>query len=271
MRLQEYLDHKNITASQFANEIGRAVSTVTRLAKGQATPEPETMAKIIAATGGAVQPNDFFLGAMQFDSDDRQSNPSVGDIPEEELFRAQIYGLLARFLRAPPDRTLLDAAAFLSGDDSDLGRAITALAATAGTASVSSASDEYLALFIGLGRGELVPYGSYYLTGFLNEKPLAVLRSDLARLGIARSDDTKEPEDHIAALCEVMAGLISGRFVARGGLDTQRLFHAAHLAPWAARFFADLETAAAANLYRPIGAIGRSFMTIEDVAFGMAH
>jgi TorA maturation chaperone TorD len=267
MRLQEYLDHKNITASQFAIEIGRAVSTVTRLAKGQAVPEPETMTKIIAATGGAVQPNDFFADAMGPDGDTRRTE--TGEIPEEELFRAQIYGLLARFLRAPPDRKLLDAAAFLSGDDSELGRAIGALATAAGAASVSSASDEYHALFIGLGRGELLPYGSYYLTGFLNEKPLAVLRDDLARLGIARSDETREPEDHIAALCEVMAGLISGRFAAPGGLDTQQRFHAAHLAPWAAQFFSDLEAAASARLYRPIGAIGRSFMAIEDVAFGI--
>jgi TorA maturation chaperone TorD len=268
MRLQEYLDHKNITASQFANEIGRAVSTVTRIAKGQATPEPETMAKIVAATGGAVQPNDFFLSAMQFDSD----RPEVVDaeaIAEEELFRAQLYGLLAQFLRAPPGRRLLDAAAFLSGDDSDLGRAIGALASTAGAASVSGAADEYHALFIGLGRGELIPYGSYYLTGFLNEKPLAVLRADLARLGIARREDTKEPEDHIAALCEVMAGLISGRFDGAQGLAAQRRFHAVHLAPWAARFFADLETAASANLYRPVGTIGRLLMSIEDAAFGM--
>ena len=269
MRLQEYLDHKNITASQFASEIGRAVSTVTRLAKGQAIPEPETMAKIIVATSGAVQPNDFFAEAMHPDGDDRPVETSTGEIPEEELFRAQIYGLLARFLRAPPDRRLLDATAFLSGDDSDLGRTIGTLAAAAGSASVSSASAEYHALFIGLGRGELVPYGSYYLTGFLNEKPLAALRDDLARLGIARSDDTKEPEDHIAALCEVMAGLITGRFGASDGLSTQQRFHAAHLAPWASRFFADLETAASANLYRPIGAIGRSFMTIEDMAFAI--
>jgi TorA maturation chaperone TorD len=270
MRLQEYLDNKNITASQFANQIGRAVSTVTRIAKGQATPEPETMAKIVAATGGAVQPNDLFLGAMQFDGEgDPAENVRAHEIPEEELFRAQIYGLLAQFLRGAPDRRLLDAAAFLSGDDSELGRAIGALASAAGAISVSSAVTEYNALFIGIGRGELVPYGSYYLTGFLNEKPLAVLRDDLARLGIARSDHTREPEDHIAALCEVMAGLIVGRFGASHDLTTQRQFHATHLRPWASRFFADLERSASANLYRPVGTIGRLFMGIEETAFGM--
>ncbi len=270
MRLQEYLDHKNITASQFASTIGRAVSTVTRIANGQAMPEPETMAKIVAATGGAVQPNDLFLSAMQFDGESGSVNDVRADeIPDEELLRAQVYGMLAQFLRAPPDRRLLDAAAFLSGDDSELGRAIAALASAAGAISVSSAVTEYHALFIGIGRGELVPYGSYYLTGFLNEKPLAVLRADLARLGIARNDRTKEPEDHIAALCEVMAGLIAGRFDPSRTLSTQRQFHAVHLRPWASRFFADLETAASANLYRPVGTMGRLFMAIEETAFGM--
>ncbi|MGH6926947.1 MAG: molecular chaperone TorD family protein, partial [Dongiaceae bacterium] len=171
MRLQEYLDNKNITASQFANQIGRAVSTVTRIANGQATPEPETMAKIVAATGGAVQPNDLFFSAMHFDGEGGPAeNVRTHDIPEEELFRAQVYGLLAQFLRAAPDRRLLDAAAFLAGDDSELGRAIGTLASAAGAISVSRAVTEYNALFIGIGRGELVPYASYYLTGFLNEK-----------------------------------------------------------------------------------------------------
>jgi TorA maturation chaperone TorD len=269
MRLQEYLDNKSITASQFAHEIGRAVSTVTRIAKGQATPEPETMAKIVAATGGAVQPNDLFFGPMQFDPNAGSADKNPREIPEEELFRAQIYGLLAQFLRGAPDRRLMDAAAFLSGDDSELGGAIGTLASVAGAISVSSAVTEYNALFIGIGRGELVPYGSYYLTGFLNEKPLAMLRDDLARLGIARSDHTREPEDHIAALCEVMAGLIAGRFDASHDLSTQRQFHATHLRPWASRFFADLERSASANLYRPVGTIGRLFMGIEEAAFGM--
>jgi TorA maturation chaperone TorD len=271
MRLQEYLDRKNITASQFAGQIGRAVSTVTRIARGEATPEPGTLAKIVAATGGAVQPNDLFLGCISLDSDGRPMTGTVraDEIPEEELFRAQVYGLLAQFLRAPPDRRLLDAAALLAGDESDLGTAIATLAAVAGETPAASASDEYHALFIGLGRGELLPYGSYYLTGFLNEKPLAVLRTDLARLGVARCDSVREPEDHIGALCEVMAGLITGRFEAREGLATQRQFYTTHLAPWAPHFFADLEKAAAARLYRPIGRIGRLFMAIEEVAFGM--
>lgn len=197
------------------------------------------------------------------------SNPGSG-IAEEELLRARLYGLLARFLAAAPDTALLDAAAALAGDDSELGAALRELARVAATTDESAAAEEYHELFIGLGRGELAPYGSYYLTGFLQEKPLADLRDDLARLGIARRADVPEPEDHIAALCEVMAGLIEGAYGAPADLALQRGFFDAHLAPWADRFFQDLERAGAARLYRPLGRIGRKFFAVETAAFEMA-
>src|SRR5206468_1534860 len=104
------------------------------------------------------------------------------------------------------------------------------------------AGREFFALFIGLGRSELLPYGSYYMSGFLHERPLARLRSDLAELGIARADGNPEPEDHIATLCEIMAGIVGGRFAVAAAAD-QRVFEK-HLAPWAAHFFSDLEQAA---------------------------
>ena len=126
---------------------------------------------------------------------------------------------------------------------------------------------EYFALFIGTGRGELLPYASYYLTGFLNERPLARLRADLAVLGIERAAETSEPEDHAAILCEIMAGLVGGEF--RATLDQQRQFQGKHLAPWIGRFFADLEAAQAARFYRPVGTIGRLFMAIETEAFAL--
>ena len=191
-------------------------------------------------------------------------------IADEERLRARLYGLLARFLAAPPDAALLDAAAALAGDDSELGAALRELARVAATTDESVAAEEYHELFIGLGRGELAPYGSYYLTGFLQEKPLADLRDDLARLGVARRDEVPEPEDHIAALCEVMAGLIEGAYGAPAELALQRRFFDAHLAPWAERFFRDLERAGAARLYRPIGSIGRIFFAVETAAFDMA-
>jgi TorA maturation chaperone TorD len=190
-------------------------------------------------------------------------------LPEERL-RAHQYQVLARFLAAPPDTGLLDSAAHFEGDESELGRALAELAVRAGQMTAEAASDEYHALFIGIGRGELVPYASYYLTGFLNEMPLAKLRRDMARLGIARAESVKEPEDHIAALCEMMAGLITGAFGAPLDLAAQQAFFDRHLASWAPVFFADLEKARSAWLYVPVGTLGRVFMGIEKTAFMMA-
>ncbi len=107
------------------------------------------------------------------------------------------------------------------------------------------------------------------MTGFLNEKPLATLRRDMARLGIARAEAVKEPEDNIASLCEMMAGLIRGSFGAPADLRTQKDFFSAHLAPWAEHFFTDLEGAEASVLYAPFGKIGRAFMEVEREAFRM--
>jgi TorA maturation chaperone TorD len=190
-------------------------------------------------------------------------------LPEERL-RAHQYQVLAGFLAAPPDAGLLDLASRFGGDDSEFGRALADLAVRAGQVTPEAASREYHDLFIGIGRGELVPYASYYLTGFLNETPLAKLRRDMARLGIARAETVKEPEDHIAALCEMMAGLITGAFGAPLDLAAQQAFFDGHLASWAPVFFADLEKARSAWLYVPVGTLGRVFMGIEKTAFMMA-
>jgi TorA maturation chaperone TorD len=195
---------------------------------------------------------------------------SVDDILPEERLRAHQYQLLARFLAAPPDAALLELAVGFTGDDTDLGRALAELAHRAGRIAPEAASREYHDLFIGIGRGELVPYASYYLTGFLNEKPLAKLRGEMARLGIARAETVKEPEDHVGALCEMMAGLITGAFGAPLELAGQRAFFERHLAPWAPAFFQDLEQAKSAWLYAPVGTLGRVFMGIEKTAFMMA-
>jgi len=157
----------------------------------------------------------------------------------------------------------------LAGDGSELGEAFAQLGQAAGVADSDRVAEEYQNLFIGLGRGELLPYGSFYLTGFLQEKPLAELRSDLACLGIARQPEVKEPEDHIAALCEVMAGLIDGSFGERQALAVQRGFFDKHVAPWAGRFFADLERAETADFYRRVGRVGTLFIGVETTAFAM--
>lgn len=194
---------------------------------------------------------------------------SEATVPDEDLLRAGVYDLLGAVFRREPEAGLLSELGRLEGDDTPLGRAFASLAERARTIDPAAARREYLDLFIGLGRGELVPYGSFYLTGFLNEKPLAVLRDDMARLGMALDEDVHEPEDHIASLCEMMAGLIRGRFLEPAPVKLQRAFFERHLAPWAGHFFSDVEAARSADLYRPAGTVGRLFMEVETAAFGM--
>ncbi len=191
----------------------------------------------------------------------------TAEILPEEAARADLYDFLSALLAAPPKRELLARAAALEGDQTEIGRGIAALARVAAAASEESVEREFTELFIGVGRGELMPYASYYLTGFLNEKPLALLRDDMRRLGIARAPNVFEPEDNIASLCEMMAGLIRGRFGAPAPLAEQKTFFNRHLGPWARHFFADLEAARSAVFYAPVGRIGAVFMEIEAEAF----
>lgn len=180
-----------------------------------------------------------------------------------DVERAQLFALIGRLLAAVPDRDLLRRLAGLAGNETPVGEAVRSLARAAAGADPAALEREFFALFIGVGRGELLPYASYYLTGFLHERPLAELRADLARLGVARSEGVAEPEDHIAFLCETLAGLIAGRFgdPAEAGHFFQR-----HMRPWAGRFFADLEGAQAAQFYRAVGALGRVAVEIEQAA-----
>jgi TorA maturation chaperone TorD len=187
---------------------------------------------------------------------------------EIEAARAREYAVLSTLLRRAPDADLLARLAALRGDPSPLGAAHAALAEAAGATSAERVEREFFSLFVGIGRGELLPYGSYYLAGFLNERPLARLREDLARLGIERVESETEPEDHAAVLCEIMAGFADGRF--DGPREAERELFEKHLAPWLGRFFADLERAKAADLYRHVGTVGRIFIEIENEAFALA-
>lgn len=193
----------------------------------------------------------------------------TNQIAEEDILRAHVYRLLAKFLRTAPDQKALDTVADIDGDDTDLGRALGTLSKLAGKVSPGDCADEYQNLFIGVGRGELLPYGSYYLTGFLNEKPLAKLRNDMNRLGIERREAVKEPEDHIAALCEMMCGLILGDFGEPLDLGGQRKFFNAHIGSWAGHFFSDLEQARTSKFYGALGSVGKAFIAIETAAFEM--
>ncbi|WP_341915479.1 molecular chaperone TorD family protein [Ferrovibrio terrae] len=227
----------------------------------------EYVLAIESATGGQVTRHDLRPDLYP----DVQAADAAPVIPEEDLWRAQIYALLGRSLARRPDTALLTALAQLKGDASPMGAALADLAEAARAISLERAQDEYDALFIGLPRGELVPYASFYRTGFLYERPLAKLRGDMQKLGYARADHVAEPEDHMGALCELMALLIRGG-EGRGPaeLATQERLFRQHIAPWGERFFSDLEQAPSAKLYRPLGTVGRLFMLIETQAFAMA-
>ena len=262
------------------SEAIRAVGGVSELARRIGISQPsvsnwervptDRILAVEAATGvsRAVLRPDLFEGQMTTaTSEGTDAGAAMHEIDDVDRARAQEYALLAMLLARTPNRSLLDRLASVVLDASPLGAAHAALGEAAREADVTRVEREYFDLFIGVGRGELLPYASYYLTGFLHERPLARLREDLGRFGIARADNVHEPEDHIASLCEVWAGLIAGRFPAPHGAD-EELF-TRHLAPWAARFFADLEHAEAADFYRRVGALGRVFMDIEVQAFAL--
>jgi TorA maturation chaperone TorD/DNA-binding transcriptional regulator YdaS (Cro superfamily) len=202
---------------------------------------------------------------------DLYGEPAAADdtVDPVEAGRAQEYALLATLLASAPSAALLEQIAELKGDATSLGRAHAALADAASIATATGVEREYFDLFVGLGRGELLPYASYYLTGFLNERPLSRLRHDLAELGIERVQNGSEPEDHAATLCEVMAGLAGAHFPVPPA--TQRAFFAKHVSPWMGRLFVDLEKTENAKFYRPVGTLGRVFLEIESAAFTFAN
>lgn len=213
------------------------------------------------------------------DNPDKENQTHQVEVSVEDKLRADFYGFLGLLLSNNPSKKVLKQTAALTGDDSDLGNAIKSLARTALLTKASAIESEFHALFIGLGRGELLPYGSFYLTGFLNEKPLAALRKDMKKLGIARAPNVFEPEDNIASLFEMMSGMILGKFGKSesgepdpgkpASMETQIAFYDKHIGPWATHFFTDLEGAKNSVFYVSVGAAGRAFMEIEQEAFRM--
>ena len=193
---------------------------------------------------------------------------SHGVVDEIDRARAQEYALLAILLSRSPDGEMIERLALLRGDTSPLGAAHAALAEAAARADEASASREYFDLFAGLGQGALLPYASHYLTGSLYGRPLARLRETFERLGIEKDHGHSEPEDHVAILCEIMAGLIGGDFAAPAGTD--REFFEKHLARWIRRFFVDLENVKSADFYARVGSLGRTFVDVETEAFAIS-
>jgi TorA maturation chaperone TorD len=191
----------------------------------------------------------------------------------EELARAELYGLLARLWIAPPDAELLTQFRVAVTEAPQPGGFLEApwqsLVAAMRTATPEAAAVEYDALFGGVGKPEVLLYGSYYLAGFLNERPLAVLRSDLAALGLERDESRGETEDHVACVFEVMRYLIAGDDVATSNLEQQRRFFRQHLQPWVDRLADAVEAQPRAQLWREVAAFTRAFVQVETQAFDM--
>jgi TorA maturation chaperone TorD len=188
-----------------------------------------------------------------------------GKLGSESRTRANVYALLATLLTGPPSAGTLELLTQIEEADpesSDLAGAWQALKRAGQEVSVESVDTEYHKLFIGVGHGEVLPYGSWYMTGLIMDKPLALVRRDLAALGLERQPGVRDSEDHLGALCEAMAMIISREDEIP--LESQKAFFAAHLAPWAAHFFTDLQEAESASFYAAVGRLGEQFMKFEE-------
>jgi len=200
-------------------------------------------------------------------SGDASDSASINEpLPVEEGARAHIYRLLGALLAAPPDQEMLALLRTIEAGDGELEQAWRALRGAAQATDSHKFDEEYNELFIGVGGGELTPYASKYLTGYLMERPLADLRTDLGRFGIARRDDQREPEDHAAALCETMALLIVKDALSfREASD----FFDTHIGSWMEQFFSDLARSESAEFYAAVGRLGEAFLRIEKIYFSM--
>lgn len=189
---------------------------------------------------------------------------------QAQSMRAGVYELLGRLFASEPTDDVLNVLREIGDVDASEGQVAMGwelMKQSALKTDVISVRDEYLDLFVGVGRGELVPFGSWYVTGFLMEKPLAVLRTDLVGLGIERQEGVVESEDHIAALCDAMAIIIrSGREVP---FAQQKSFYNDHIEPWASTFFKDLQSAKTAHFYRSVGFFGEGFISFESRLLAM--
>ncbi len=196
------------------------------------------------------------------------ATPALQTLDDVDLARARGYRLLANLLAKPPTQALLDQVGRITGDASPLGLAWIALADAARQTPEAAAGEEFFKLFVGVGRGDVLPYASFYLAGFLNERPLAAIRADLERFGVERQTGVHEPEDAIATLFDVMAGLVDGSYSSNPA--DQDAFFEAHIKPWAPRLFADIAVAPSAKFYRAVADVGRYWIDLETRAFAIA-
>jgi TorA maturation chaperone TorD len=191
----------------------------------------------------------------------------------EDTARADLYALLAHLFHAAPDADLL--AVLANADDvsaeaphSSVGEAWRKLQSAASAADPEALAQEFQDLFVGVGSGEVMAYSSWHLTGFLMEEPLARLRDDLAQLGFSRLQSAAEPEDHVAALAEVMRLLVQGgNGIPAAAFEVQKAFFTRHLRPWYVRFSEQLAKAPSANFYRAAGELTKTFLDTEAALF----
>ncbi len=199
------------------------------------------------------------------DGNDSQQLASL--IDQEDQARSGTYMILASLLSDIPSQDLIDYLCHIESPETgqeagEIGDAWQTLKQEALRLDAEILDDEYHALFIGVGRGEVVQYGSWHLTGFLMDTPLSELRDDLRSLGFESNPDQKEPEDHISAICETMSILINSDDIES---YQQRRFFIRHLHPWAEKFFRELQSAKSANFYRAVGVLGERFIKLENL------
>ena len=194
---------------------------------------------------------------------------SIDIIDAEDQLRADMYSFLASLLRTEPTAELVNQLTNLESDDSPIGKSIKILSKLASSMDLPTIRDEYVRIFVGVGRGEILPFASYYLTGFLKDKPLAKLRNDMKEIGIELGENVKESEDHIATLFDMMSGLILGKFNKKFSISEQKDFFNKHLGPSVDLLMRDIESSKIAVFYSPIGTIGREFIEIERSSFSM--
>jgi TorA maturation chaperone TorD len=273
-------DHGLQTAIEAMGGIG-ALARVLGIAQpsvsGWTRVPSERVAAVEAATGiprDQLRPDLFASAIAVHDAahhtagttDDNRSNAvAVDDI---DLARAQAYRLLAHLLAKPPTAALMEKIAAIKGGPTPLGLAWIALADAARQTSDTAAGEEFFKLFVGVGRGDVLPYASFYMAGFLHERPLGAIRADLARIGIERRAGIHEPEDNVATLFDAMAGMIDGTYAA--SVADQDAFFETHLKPWVARLFADIAVAPSAKFYRAVAGVGGHWIDLETRSLAIA-
>jgi TorA maturation chaperone TorD len=242
--------------SALANTLGIAQPSVSAWSRVPA----DRVAAVETATGVSrdVLRPDLFLTVTT-------ASTAIDDI---DVARARAYRLLAHLFAKPPTQALLDNVGQITGDASPLGLAWIALADAARQTSEVAVGEEFFKLFIGVGRGDVLPFASYYQAGFLHERPLSAIRGDLAGLGIERRPGIFEPEDNAATLFDAMAAMIDGS--SDVPLAAQDAFFADHIEPWIGRLFADIIVAPSAKFYRAVADVGRHWIDLETRALSIA-